>query len=85
MIRIVAVVFLALLSGFSLAQSSKSTLSGYLKDSLSGETIIGATISINGQGKGVNSNQYGFYSITLPHGEYELSITHVGYTTQRRT
>ena len=85
MIRIVAVVFLALLSGFSSAQSSKFTLSGYLKDSLSGETIIGATISVNGQGKGVNSNQYGFYSITLPHGEYELSITHVGYTTQRST
>jgi hypothetical protein len=85
MIRFVAVVILILPFSFSFAQSPKFTLSGYLKDSLSSETIIGATISINGQGKGVNSNQYGFYSITLPQGEYELTITHVGYATQRGT
>jgi hypothetical protein len=44
------------------AAPGKVTLNGYVRDSLSGELIIGATITINGQGKGVTSNQYGFYS-----------------------
>src|SRR4030095_4488879 len=59
--------------------SYRVTLNGYIRDSLSGELIIGATISINGQGKGVTSNQYGFYSITLDSGTYQISITHVSY------
>ena len=55
------------------------TLNGYVRDSLSGELIIGATITLNGQAKGVTSNQYGFYSITLDSGTYRISITHVSY------
>src|SRR5436190_7833659 len=61
------------------ASSGKVTLNGYVRDSLSGELIIGATITINGQGKGVTSNQYGFYSITLDSGAYNISISHVSY------
>lgn len=61
---------------------TKHTLSGYVLDSLSSETIIGATLSVNGKGRGVNSNQYGYYSITLPAGEYDLVITHIGYNPQ---
>jgi len=59
--------------------SYRVTLNGYVRDSLSGELIIGATITLNGQGKGVTSNQYGFYSITLDSGTYRISITHVSY------
>ena len=59
--------------------SYRVTLNGYVRDSLSGELIIGATITINGQGKGVTSNQYGFYSITLDSGTYNLSISHISY------
>lgn len=72
---------LVLLQQASFGQS-KFTLSGYIKDSLNGESIIGATLSINGKGRGVNSNQYGFYSITLPEGEYEFFLSHVGYDTK---
>ena len=61
------------------ADSYRVTLNGYVRDSLSGELIIGATITINGQGKGVTSNQYGFYSLTLDSGAYNLSISHVSY------
>jgi len=63
----------------SAAVSERITLNGYVRDSLSGELIIGATITINGHGKGVASNQYGFYSITLDPGNYLISITHVSY------
>ncbi len=62
---------------------NKFTLSGYVKDSLSGETLIGATITVAGQGKGINSNQYGFYSITLPAGTYTIITSFVGYEPQQ--
>ena len=58
---------------------NRFTLNGYVKDSLSGESIIGATITVNGQSQGVASNQYGFYSITLSRGNYDISISHVSY------
>ena len=67
--------FICLLAG----AQEKYTLSGYVKDSLSGETLIGASISVNGDGKGVNSNNYGFFSITLPKGEYGVIVSFVGY------
>jgi hypothetical protein len=63
----------------SLHAQERFTLSGYVRDSLSSESIIGAALTVNGRGRGVNSNQFGFYSITLPAGEYELLITHIGY------
>ena len=55
-------------------------LNGYIRDSLSGETIIGASITVNGKSKGVSSNLYGFYSLTLEQGSYEISISHIAYS-----
>ncbi len=69
---------LILFCGSALAQQ-RHTLSGYIRDSLSGETLIGATISLDNAAKGVQSNQYGFYSLTLPQGTYRLSISFAGY------
>jgi hypothetical protein len=67
------------------ASPGRYTLNGYVKDSLSGETIIGATISVNGESKGVASNQYGFYSITLDEGNYTISASHISYFTMQIT
>jgi hypothetical protein len=64
---------------------SKITISGYVKDSLSGETLIGSTVSVVGKSKGITSNQFGFYSITLPQGSYQFVCSYVGYVTQLRT
>jgi hypothetical protein len=64
------------------AAQTKFTLNGYVKDSLSGESIIGATIIIEEQSKTVASNQYGFYSITLDSGVYNLSISHISYQSK---
>jgi hypothetical protein len=58
---------------------TRFSLNGYVKDTLTGESIIGATIVVNGQSKGVTSNQYGFYSITLNEGNYTLNISHISY------
>jgi hypothetical protein len=70
---------------FSLTSNSqnKFTLSGYVKDSLTGETLIGATLSIKGKNKGVSSNAYGFYSITLERGEYQFEFSFVGYQARQ--
>jgi hypothetical protein len=65
-------------AGAAFAQD-KFTINGYIRDSISGESIISATVTIDG--KAVNSNQYGFYSLTLPAGEYDLSVSHVSYRT----
>lgn len=72
--------FPLLLLSSGLVAQNRFTLNGYVKDSLSGETIIGASVSVNGQSRGVTSNQYGFYSLTLDEGEYEIQVSHVSYT-----
>ena len=60
----------------------KFTVNGYLKDSLTGETLIGANLNISAIGKGVTSNQYGYFSLTLPQGSYTVSCSFVGYSTK---
>ena len=62
---------------------NKFTITGYVKDSASVESLTGASLTISGMAKGVNSNQYGFYSITLPRGHYLLSCSFVGYQSKQ--
>jgi hypothetical protein len=71
-----------LLLPFALLGQTKFTLSGYVKDSLSGETLISATVSVSGMSKGVTSNSYGFYSISLYAGEYTFICSRVGYVPE---
>ena len=68
-----------LLFSFVSWSQNKYTLSGYVRDSLSGETLISASVTVNGQAKGIASNSYGFYSITLDEGNYTVSATFAGY------
>lgn len=58
------------------------TLSGYLKDKANGEGLIGATVYIPQLKTGVITNPYGFYSITVPQGDYSVSFSFIGYQTQ---
>ena len=71
---------LLLLTGLEAISQSKFTLNGYVKDTTSGELVIGATIAING--KSVSSNQYGFFSVTIDAGEYDVLVSHVSFLTQ---
>ncbi len=60
------------------------TLSGYVKDSLTGETLISANIFVaDDPAKGTISNTYGFYSLSLPPGEYDLVVSYLGYGEQQ--
>lgn len=73
--------FFLILSIVATAQE-KFTINGYIKDSLTGETLIGANVFIRTEGKGVSANQYGFYSITLKKGNYKALVSFVGYQTK---
>ena len=55
------------------------TLSGYIKDVSSGEALIGAKIFLTTLGKGATTNVYGFYSLSVETGSYELEISYIGY------
>jgi TonB dependent receptor/CarboxypepD_reg-like domain/TonB-dependent Receptor Plug Domain len=61
------------------AAVAKYTISGFVRDTLSGETLIGATVAVNGKTKGISSNQYGFYSLTLEEGEYIIACSFIGF------
>ena len=70
--------FLALFV-FALQAQDKATLSGYVKDAASGEELIGATVIVEGTSLGASTNIYGFYSITLDKGTYNLQVNYLGY------
>ena len=65
--------------------AQKRTISGYVMDAASKETLIGATIFDKNSGKGCATNNYGFYTLTLEQGEVNLQVSYVGYTQQNKT
>ncbi|HQU60741.1 MAG TPA: carboxypeptidase-like regulatory domain-containing protein, partial [Saprospiraceae bacterium] len=62
---------------------AKYSVSGYVKDTATGEDLIGATILVEkNKNQGGVTNAYGFYSLLLPEGDYELIFSYVGYDTK---
>ena len=70
------------LAGSAWAQTNH-TLSGYITDAATGETLIGATVWSESVSQGVASNVYGFYTLTLPAAIYEVRVNYIGYASQR--
>lgn len=58
------------------------TISGFLKDEATQETLIGASIFDQKTKQGTITNEYGFYSLSLPEGEVEVLFSFLGYTSQ---
>ncbi len=80
--KIIPFLTLLLLASTTLsAQTEKLTISGYINDSYDGESLIGATVFVQDEQVGTTSNEYGFYSITLPPGEYVVEYRYLGYET----
>ncbi|MEO1652240.1 MAG: TonB-dependent receptor [Bacteroidota bacterium] len=67
------------------SQQIKFTISGYIKDAKSGETLIGASLYIKELGTGAVTNAYGFYSLSLPQGSYQLNFSYIGYEEVQKT
>ena len=60
------------------------TISGHVKDDMTGEDLFGAAILVVELNTGTVSNEYGFYSISLPKGQYTLRYTYLGYEPHTR-
>ncbi len=70
---------LILITQHSLYSQEKFTLSGTISEQSSNETLIGVNVIFPEIGKGVVTNEYGFYSITLPQGNYKLQVSYLGF------
>ena len=68
------------LSSFFITAQEKFTLSGVIQDQGTNETLIGVNILVPELNTGTTTNEYGFYSITLPKGNYKLVVSYIGYT-----
>jgi len=62
----------------------KYTISGHINDE-SGEELIGATVYVKNTRTGTATNSYGFYSITLPEGNYQIEFSYLGHENQLKT
>ena len=63
----------------------KFTLSGTISANASNETLIGVNIYFPELKAGVTTNEYGFYSITLPEGNHAVAISYLGFTDINET
>lgn len=65
--------------------AQKHTISGYVQDRSTGERLIAASVYDAITGTGTSSNEYGFFSLSLPRGEVVLTVSYIGYTTNSDT
>ena len=78
---IITIQFVLCSTLFSQAEQ-QSTMSGFIFDAESGEDLISANVYIKELGTGTTSNEYGFYSITVPKGKYTIRFSYTGYKTK---
>ncbi|MBL7981647.1 MAG: TonB-dependent receptor [Flavobacteriales bacterium] len=81
MMRLLAL--LLALTGAFYSTAQTTLLKGVVRDSLSGEPLIGVNVT-HAPGKGTATNVDGAYSMELPVGEYTITFSFVGYTTLTR-
>ena len=62
----------------ALLAQKKYTISGYVKDG-NGESLIGTNVYAKENLKGVSTNHYGFYSLTLDEGTYNIVVSFIGF------
>jgi hypothetical protein len=70
--------FLLSLTAFS---QEKFTISGTVYDDTSNETLIGVSVYFPELNAGTTTNEYGFYSLTIPEGTYKIQISYLGFST----
>ena len=75
-ILVLICIFFGILNSFS---QEKFTISGIIKDADNNETLIGVRLYIPETKSAIVTNEYGFYSITLPNGNYTLQINFSGF------
>jgi hypothetical protein len=81
----ISLCFLFIFSFISTSAQEKFTLNGKISEEKSNETLIGVSIYFPEAQTGATTNEYGFYSITLPKGTYQIIISYLGFTTISET
>jgi hypothetical protein len=76
---------LTLFVSICVLSQEKITISGTIYDKVNNETLIGVSIYFPELEAGTSSNEYGFYSITIPKGKHKLFISYIGYKTISKT
>ncbi|MFV0398330.1 MAG: TonB-dependent receptor [Bacteroidales bacterium] len=80
MCKKIVINLLFLFSATLVIAQSKYTISGTVKDKSSGETLIGANVVVqDNPSMGAITNEYGFYSLSIPQGKHTLCISYIGY------
>ncbi|MBP0905215.1 carboxypeptidase-like regulatory domain-containing protein [Mariniflexile gromovii] len=69
----------------STTAQNKFTLKGIISEEKNNETLIGVSIIFPELNTGTTTNEYGFYSITLPKGTYKVIISYLGFSTKTET
>ena len=64
--------------------AGKATVAGYIRDAKTGEPIVGASVYIDHPGLGIPTDQYGYYSISVPRGRHVLYVQSIGMKDTRR-
>jgi CarboxypepD_reg-like domain/TonB-dependent Receptor Plug Domain len=59
-------------------RTGKGTVAGYVRDAKTGETLVGATVSLDNPPVGVSTDQFGYFSLTIPLGPHVLHISSIG-------
>ena len=77
--------FLSILLTFLSYSQSKYTLSGYITDAKNGEVMVGTKIFIPSINQGTFSNNYGFYSLSVPSGTYQVEFRTGVYAIEVRS
>lgn len=76
-------IFLLLVLFRTPGYTQNATIRGFITDSVNGEVLIGATVYESNSQKGTVSNNYGFYSITLPSPDsILLTVRYIGYISE---
>ena len=82
----ITLTFLALFFLNQIYAQDKITISGYLSDASNGEALLFANISVKNTTNGINSNEYGFYSLDIPKDqEVTLVFSYLGFETIEKT
>jgi outer membrane receptor protein involved in Fe transport len=85
LVTIVIIVIITILYKLPAYAQERVTISGTISDSRSNETLIGANVYIEELKTGVSTNEYGFYSITIPPGDYTIWLSYIGYQSAKES
>jgi hypothetical protein len=82
--KVLAFLVFSFVSMAAFAQAT-FTISGYVLDAKSGENLPNASVQIVGTNKAVNTNNYGFFSISIKPGTYTIKVTYIGYESLEKS